>query len=198
MNSNGIKLKLFFAAVISAFFILFGVGNARVVTAQAEYAASINSQGSETKYLSLQEAIGVASENDKIDVLKNLEECIVVPEGGVIYIDLNGNFLNCQNTTIINNGNLIIDNGEVIGKNVGIENNGVLTLGIKDGVYSFDELLVESIEGAGIKNVSGVINWYDGLVKSVGQSNIGSVAEFETGYKLVENTFANEYNNYLI
>jgi hypothetical protein len=105
-----------------------------------------------TYYLSLQAAVDhVESDKDTVELLKNVEEDITVPEGAVVKINLNNHRVTGHHT---NAGTLTFVKGSLVnyGATV-IDNTGTLVLGENDGHYYERNVIVRTDLVVGSKKV---------------------------------------------
>ena len=141
------------------------------------YKISIEKQnGIILKYISFEEAFKeVQEEQINIKIIDNVIETITIPENMNVTIDLNNYKISSnEETTIINNGNIVIvDNSIEKGgmienvSNNAIINNGNLTLGYDDGVVE-ENILIKGKENA-IQNNNNFY-MYDGTL--IGKTTI--------------------------
>ena len=135
----------------------------------------------------------------EVQMIANTQESVTIPTGKNIVIDLDGNTINGNSsvnngTTITNNGTLTItgDAGSITSSANAIENNGVLTLGEKDGNVSIIAPLIQGGHNGIVNNSNSTFNMYDGVVKGNADEHYKAVSgapdDIETGYQLVTTT----------
>ena len=82
------------------------------------------------------------------------------------------------------NGTLNITGGHIVGvKQQAVSNEGILNIGVKDGVIdSTTPVLEGAIHGV---RTTGTFNYYDGVIKGVADAINGSITDMETGAQVV-------------
>ena len=147
--------------------------------------ASITRELNVTFYDSLTEAIQFANPGEEIVLLKSTSENITINQGEIINLNLNGRSLTSK---IINNGILDIYNGSIQNfEDTTIVNNGTLIMGQEEAPVSSTNIRVVSEVKAIEQNGSFIM--YDGYIEGNPAINgeINQIAEFSRLYTIKDN-----------
>ena len=137
-----------------------------------DYVARINDDYYET----IQDAIDSAVANDEIHLLKNTTESPTNNKKVVLNLE---DFTVTGTLTNTTSGDIVLKNGTIKSDTISVINNGVVTLGVKDGNYEIDDIILEG-ETIGLKQNNNFY-FYDGHIIAL-QGIDGGCNEKEENY----------------
>ena len=120
--------------------------------AMAETGSGAAAKIGETEYDTLQAAVDVAVDGQTITLLKAVEGSITIPQGKKMILDLNGQVITDDGTTIKNNGNLTIK--DTAGNGKVVSNTNVTVAAGDNSVTTIESGTFEAREGAVITGMS--------------------------------------------
>ena len=137
-----------------------------------DYVARINT----TYYETIQDAIDAAVANDEIHMLKNTTESPTNNKKVVLNLE---DFTVTGTLTNTPEGDIVLKNGKLTSESTTVVNNGTFTLGVKDGDYQIDDIIIEG-ETKGLEQNKNFY-FYDGHIIAL-QGIDGGCNGKEDGY----------------